>query len=88
MLEYPQSSGDVCEWSPCKWSVDHKCPDSLDNVGEHSNSANTDEPSEVEKKQISGSNKNNVPLTLHRLRDCNAPGKLEVGVLSKKNGQT
>ena len=34
--------------SPCKGSINHKYPETLDNVGEHS-SANTGEPSEVEK---------------------------------------
>ena len=39
--------------SPREGSFDHECPDSLDNVGEHSNSAKTDVPSEVEKVHIS-----------------------------------
>ena len=76
--------------SPCKGSVDHECLDSLDNFGEHSDSANTGEPSEVEKRAHSSfmvPAKNNVPLALSRLRDYNAPGKLEDRVLYKRNGQ-
>ena len=76
--------------SPRMGSVDHECPDSLDNYGEHSNSANTGEPSEVEKELIPVSmapTKNNVPLDLRRLRDFNAPGKVEDRVLHKRSGQ-
>ena len=53
--------------------------DSLDNVGEHSNSANTGEPSEAEKDHIPVSRfptKNNVPLALRSLINFNVPGKL------------
>ena len=32
--------------SPCERSVDHECPDSLDDVGEYSNSFNTGKPCE------------------------------------------
>ena len=35
--------------SPREGSVDHECPDSLDDFCEHSNSTNTDKPSEVKK---------------------------------------
>ena len=38
--------------SPHEGSVDHECPDSLDDVGDHSNSSNTGQPSEVEKEHI------------------------------------
>ena len=38
--------------NPTGGSVDHECPDSLDDVGEHSNSANTGEPSEVKKSTL------------------------------------
>ena len=68
----------------------NECPDSLNNVDEHSNSANTAEPSEIEKEHIPVSmvpTKNNMPLALCRLRDFNVPGKLEDAVLYKKNGQ-
>ena len=61
--------------SPGKGSIDHKCPDSLDNVGEHSNSANTGESSEVKKEHILVSTfptKSNVSIALHRLRGFNA----------------
>ena len=73
-----------------KGSVDHECPDSLDDVGEHSSSANTGNASEVEKEHISVSmvpTKNNVPLVLRVLRDFNAPGKLEDSVIHKRSGQ-
>ena len=38
--------------SPSEGSVDHEYPDSLGDVGEHSNSANTGEPSEVKKSTL------------------------------------
>ena len=38
--------------SPCEGRVNIECADSLDNVGEHSNSANFSEPSEVKKEHI------------------------------------
>ena len=53
--------------SPCEVSIDVGCPDSLDNVGEHSNSANIGESNEVDKEHITVSmvsTKNNVPLHL------------------------
>ena len=73
-----------------KGSVDHEWPDSLDDIGEHSSSANTGDASEVEKEHIPVFMvpiKNNVPLALRRLRDFNAPGKLEDRVLHNRSGQ-
>ena len=37
---------------PHEGSIDHECPDSPDDVGEHSNSANTGKLSGVEKEHI------------------------------------
>ena len=63
---------------------------SLDHVGERSSSANAGEPSEVEREHIPVSmvpTKDNAPLAFRRLRDFNAPGKLEDGVVYKRSGQ-
>ena len=76
-------------------NVGHQRPDSSVKVTEDSNSANTGETSEVEvdyeaieEEYIPATivpTKNKVPLALRRLKDFNAPGKLESGVLQSRN---
>ena len=74
--------------SPHGGNVNHECPDSLDDVSEHSSVP-------ILVNQWSGKRahshfydptKNNLPLALHRFRDFNVPGKLKDGMLCKKNG--
>ena len=76
-------------------NVRHQRPDSHVKVTEDSNGANTGETSkveagheEVEEEYIPAPIipiKNKVPLALRRLKDFNAPGKLESGVLQSRN---
>ena len=76
-------------------NVRHQRPDSPVKVTEDSNGANTGETSEVEADHEEVEEeyiptlivpiKNKVPLALRRLKDFNAPGKLESGVLQSRN---
>ena len=72
-------------------NVGHQRPDSSVKITEDSSSANTGKTSEVEADHEEVEEeyvpapivpvKNKVSLALHRLKDFNAPGKLESGVL-------
>ena len=76
-------------------NVGHQRPDSSVKITEDSNCANTGKTSEVEADHEEVEEeyipapivptKNKVPLALRRLKDFNAPGKLESGVLQSRN---
>ena len=75
-------------------NVGHQRPDSSVKITEDSNGANTGKTSEVEadheevEEEYNPASvvpiKNKVPLALRRLKDFNAPGKLESGVLQPR----